>query len=229
MPASREDTADAAAGQAGQAGQAGTPGRDTGPALPGPAPGRERLLLHICCGPCALMPAQRLVAAGYAVTLWYMNPNIHPLTEYLRRRDAAARCAQKLGLPILYGDEAWNVRAWLTAPQARELPPARCHWCCGSRVRAAAAFARSHGFGAFSTSLLYSRYQPHEAIARAGREAAAADGLDFIYADFRVDWEAGRELAKAWDIYRQPYCGCIFSEAERYAKKLARCVAESGA
>lgn len=205
----------------------------------GPAPARggavprapregTPLLLHACCGPCAIMPVRRLRDAGYAVTLWYMNPNIHPLAEYLRRREAVAECAARLGVEVLYEDAAWDVRAWLAAPEARELPPARCRWCCQSRLRAAHAAAAALGFACFSTSLLYSRYQPHEAIAAEGRHLSAQGGSVFVYGDFREDWQAGIDRSKEWGVYRQPYCGCIFSEAERYHKRLARCIRESG-
>ena len=174
------------------------------------------------------MPALRLMNAGFAVTLWYRNPNIHPLAEYLRRREAVGECAARLGVPVLHDDAAWDIRAWLQAPEAQALPPARCEWCCTSRVQVAAAAARELGFAYFSTSLLYSRYQPHAAIAAAGRELTAGGGPQFVYADFRLDWQAGIDRSREWGLYRQPYCGCIFSEAERYHKKLARCIRETG-
>ena len=174
------------------------------------------------------MPALRLRDAGFAVTLWYMNPNIHPLMEYLRRREAVGECAARLGVPVLFEDAAWDVRAWLAAPEAQELPPTRCEWCCVSRVRGSAAAAKALGFAYFTTSLLYSRYQPHDVIAVEGRALAAAGGPAFVYADFREDWQAGIDRSKDWGLYRQPYCGCIFSEAERYHKKLARCIREAG-
>ena len=192
---------------------------------PEPAPEEgSPLLLHACCGPCAIMPAQRLEEAGYAVTLWYRNPNIHPLAEYLRRREAVGECAARLGLPVIYDDAAWDVRAWLESPQTQAKAPARCQWCCQSRLTAAAAAAKALGFASFSTSLLYSRYQPHAAIAAQGRELSASGGPQFVYGDFREDWQAGIERSKEWGLYRQPYCGCIFSEAERYEKKLVRCI-----
>ncbi len=199
-----------------------------GPELP-QAPGAATpLLLHACCGPCAIMPTQRLRDAGFAVTLWYMNPNIHPLTEYLRRREAVGECAAHLGVEVLYADAAWDIRAWLGAPEAQTQPPTRCQWCCGSRVRAASAAAAALGFRHFSTSLLYSRYQPHAAIAAVGREVTANGGPEFVYGDFREDWQAGIDRSREWGLYRQPYCGCIFSEAERYRKRLERCIREDG-
>ena len=136
-------------------------------------------------------------------------------------------CAARLGVPVLYDDAAWDIREWLQTPESQELPPSRCEWCCVSRVRAAAAAARALGFSYFTTSLLYSRYQPHAVIAGAARALSASGGPRFVYGDFRQDWQAGIDLSKDWGLYRQPYCGCIFSEAERYHKKLARCIRET--
>jgi predicted adenine nucleotide alpha hydrolase (AANH) superfamily ATPase len=190
------------------------------------AHGEDALLLHVCCGPCALLPVRRLQDAGYRVTGWFMNPNIHPLTEYLRRREAAEECAQRLGTDILFDDEAWDIAAWLRVATQDDAPPARCHRCCRDRIEAVSARAIELGFPCFSTSLLYSRYQPHEAIRAAGM-AAAKDGIRFVYEDFRRDWQMGQDTARQWGVYRQPYCGCVYSEAERYRKRLARLAAKS--
>lgn len=208
-----------------------TPGAaEEGTATPKAATGEnaaDSLLLHVCCGPCAVMPITRLLDEGYAVTAWYMNPNIHPLAEYLRRREAAGQCAEKLGVPILYADETWDVTAWLRAVAGRDTPPERCAYCCISRMEAAFAFAAREGFAWVSSSLLYSKYQPHDVIRAAGERLAARDDAPgFVYRDFREDWQEGIDRSKAMELYRQPYCGCIYSEAERYRKKLARCIAD---
>ncbi|MBO4314108.1 MAG: epoxyqueuosine reductase QueH [Desulfovibrio sp.] len=183
-----------------------------------------KLLLHVCCGPCSIMTVKRLRDDGYDVTAWYMNPNIQPLAEYLRRREAAGECAERLGIPILYDDETWDIAAWLRGVRGRDEPPARCRWCCAGRVRAAFDKALALGFEAVSTSLLYSRYQPHDFIAETGRRCAEEKGLAFVYRDFREYWQDGIDISKEWGIYRQPYCGCVYSEAERYAKKLRRLI-----
>lgn len=182
----------------------------------------RRLLLHVCCGPCAVMPLRRLLDEGYTVTAWFMNPNIHPLTEYLRRREAAGECAAQLGVPIVYADATWDVTAWLRAVAGRDAPPERCAWCCASRLEAAFAAAAALGCAWVSSSLLYSRYQPHAAIKAAGERLGAAGGPGFVYRDFREDWQEGIDRSKEMGLYRQPYCGCIYSEAERYGKRLAR-------
>lgn len=179
------------------------------------------LLLHICCGPCAIMPVIRLREAGYEPLFWFMNPNIQPLAEYLRRREAAAQCAEKLGARIIFEDE-WDIAAWLERRLPENASNARCLGCIGERVAAGFRKAVSLGINAFSTSLLYSKYQPHERIADFAENQAIKSGVAFIYQDFRKDWQKGIDLSREWGLYRQPYCGCVFSEAERYAKKLAR-------
>lgn len=90
------------------------------------------------------------------------------------------------------------------------------------RLTRAAVVAREQGCEAFTSSLLYSRYQDHAAIAALGRAAGQAAGVAFHYADYRAHWDEGVALSKDWGIYRQPYCGCVQSELDRYAKKLRR-------
>lgn len=180
-----------------------------------------KLLLHVCCGPCSIMPLKSLREEGFEPFAWFMNPNIQPLMEYLRRREAAGQCAEKLDARIIY-DDNWDLAEWL----GRQLPcansKARCENCCATRLEAAAQKAVALGVKYFSTSLLYSRYQPHEFIAAKGRELGLKLGLEFVYRDFREHWQAGIDISRDWGVYRQPYCGCVFSEAERYAKKLAK-------
>ena len=171
------------------------------------------------------MPITRLLDEGFAVTAWFMNPNIQPLAEYLRRRESAGQCAERLGVPIIFADETWNITNWLRAVAGRDTPPARCAYCCESRIEAAFAFARQQGFAWVSSSLLYSRYQPHEVIKAAGEALAAqTDAPGFAYRDFRTDWQAGIDRSKAMELYRQPYCGCVYSESDRYQKQLLRCI-----
>jgi predicted adenine nucleotide alpha hydrolase (AANH) superfamily ATPase len=168
------------------------------------------------------MPILRCQDEGFTVTAWFMNPNIHPLTEYLRRREAAREACSGLGVEFLCADEHWDVTAWLRSAAGRDAGPARCAFCCESRINAAFGKARELNIPFFSSSLLYSRHQPHAVIATAGRRLAGAspDGPAFVYRDFREDWQTGIERSKKLGIYRQSYCGCVYSEAERYAGHL---------
>lgn len=109
---------------------------------------------------------------------------------------------------------------WLRAVAGKEA--ARCTFCVRLRLAFSARLAAERGFEAFTTTLLYSRYQKHEEIRALGEECAARAGISFYYEDFRVSWREGARLARDWNIYRQPYCGCLFSEYERYAAALDR-------
>jgi predicted adenine nucleotide alpha hydrolase (AANH) superfamily ATPase len=98
----------------------------------------------------------------------------------------------------------------------------RCPLCRRVRLALTARIARERGFEAFSSSLLYSRHQDHEGIRQTAEDLAAASGLAFIYQDFRAFWREGVDLSRAWGIYRQQYCGCLYSEYDRYARDGAR-------
>lgn len=187
------------------------------------------LLLHLCCGPCGLVPVQRLRDEGFDVTGYFANPNIHPVREYLARREAAQQAAQRLDIPLICQDDVYDLPGWLAAvqPVADNADFARCRWCYAGRLCLCAAAAAALGFEHFSTSLLYSRHQQHEIIREEGDNAAAllarqGSQVSFVYRDFRPGWEEGIALSKSWELYRQNYCACIYSEAERYAKKLRR-------
>ncbi|MBU1247895.1 MAG: epoxyqueuosine reductase QueH [Proteobacteria bacterium] len=177
----------------------------------------ERVLVHVCCGPCSITTAQTLLDEGFEVTGLFFNPNIHPLSEYLKRRDGARQVAEKLGFPLIIKDEEYDPKTFLRAVAFRE--ENRCFHCYQIRLERTAHIARSGGFDHFTTSLLYSKYQQHDAIRQLGLDLAT-DATAFLYRDFREGWQRGIETSKAWSVYRQQYCGCIYSEFERYHKEL---------
>ncbi len=182
---------------------------------------KKHILLHVCCGPCSIVPVQRLRDQGFELTGLFVNPNIHPLSEYLQRRETMAECADKLALPMLWRDDLWDIQAWTyeaSSLQAKEQN--RCLYCYSSRLDICAQMANEQGFDAFCSSLLYSRYQNHEHIVNMANEAANRHKINFFYDDFRDEWQKGIDLSKEFNLYRQKYCGCIYSEAERYSKKL---------
>jgi predicted adenine nucleotide alpha hydrolase (AANH) superfamily ATPase len=186
------------------------------------------VLLHICCGPCSIMPVVRLRAEGRRVAGLFHNPNIHPLAEYLRRRSTVLDAARRLDLPLVPPPaRTWDLGAWLAdvhnpALVSDPLSPDRCAWCYASRLDATAALAARHGCAAFTTSLLVSPHQKHDLIVAAARVAAARHQVPFLYRDFRPDWREGVTLAREWELYRQNYCACIYSEAGRFAPKLQK-------
>jgi len=175
-----------------------------------------RILLHTCCGPCALYPLRTLRTAGHDVTGFFYNHNIHPYQEYIRRRDAVLRMAELEELPLIMRDE-YDLEEFLANVAAQ--PDRRCGYCYASRLRATAETAATEGFDAFSASLLYSRYQRHEEIRELGEQIGQEMGVAFHYQDFRPGWQEGIRLSKELGLYRQQYCGCIYSEKERYLPK----------
>lgn len=179
------------------------------------------VLLHACCGPCTLFPVRTLREEGHVVTACFVNPNIHPYLEYERRVEAMEAVSRLLSLSVLWDQGGYGLSLWLERV-GTGLSSARCPSCYALRLDRAAEMARDQGFDAFTTTLLFSRYQDHGAIRRAGETASARFGPPFLYRDFRVGWEDGNAAARDLGIYRQPYCGCVMSEAERYAKRAAR-------
>lgn len=166
------------------------------------------------------MPLCLFADQGHEVAGYFDNPNVHPLTEYLRRREGAVRAAEKAKVALLFASEPeYDAEAWCRAALAD--PAGRCAHCWSARLSRAAGTAAALGFDAFSSSLLYSRRQNHEGIRRAGEAAARVHALPFLYRDFRPFWQQGIDAAKAAGIYRQQYCGCLFSEQERYRSRLS--------
>jgi predicted adenine nucleotide alpha hydrolase (AANH) superfamily ATPase len=153
---------------------------------------------------------------GGAVTLYWDNPNIHPYTEYRARRDALRAYAEMCDAPLVEAGE-YGLRPFLA--QVVDDVDHRCGVCYRLRMESAARYAAEAGFDAFTTSLLISPYQDHEGIRRAGEVAAEEHGVHFLYRDFRPLFRAGQQAARDMGLYMQKYCGCIFSEEERYRKK----------
>jgi len=174
-----------------------------------------KLLLHACCAPCSIQCIKDLRSEGIDFHLFWYNPNIHPYTEYAERRDSLALFAANERLDITLADE-YGLRFFLQEiSQAQE----RCEKCYRLRLERAASFAAREGFSLFSTTLLISPYQDHDAIKRIGEEAGEKYGVDFFYRDFRIFFREGQSAARAEGLYMQKYCGCIFSEEERYLRK----------
>lgn len=175
-----------------------------------------KILLHTCCAPCAVYPYEALTAAGFRVVGFFFNHNIHPYQEYLRRLETAKSYASLVGMELVIRDE-YRLEEFLAAVASD--PGERCRYCYASRIERSARAAAELGFDAFSTTLLYSRHQRHELIREAGERAAGRFGVRFHYEDFRTGWKHGINVSREIGLYRQQYCGCIYSEKERYAPK----------
>ena len=173
----------------------------------------ERVLLHVCCAPCMLYPLKILQGEGKEVFAFWYNPNIHPYTEYQKRRDCVRSTAESLGVRLIERDE-YPLEEFLQMIAFRE--GKRCFLCHQLRLTATAQVAKKGRFNLFTTTLLYSKFQPHMMIKELGEGLAKRYGPRFLYRDFREGWKEGIEESKKMGLYRQQYCGCIYSEYERY-------------
>ncbi len=172
-----------------------------------------KLLIHICCAPCAIYPYFRLKEEGVDPTGYFYNPNIHPYLEYRKRLDTVKDFSSRIGLEVIYRD-GYDLDEYLL--QIAGKGKQRCEHCYRMRLLAVGEAARNRGFGAFTSSLLYSKHQKHDEIKAIAQEVASEYGIEFYYEDFRRGWREGIVESKAMGLYRQQYCGCIYSERDRY-------------
>lgn len=181
-----------------------------------------KLLLHMCCGPCSCYPVKVLRERGIEPAGYFFNPNIHPYVEWDNRLKTAKEFAEKAGMEF-YADENYRLREFLKkALPAETIPNGRCTMCYTWRLEEAARYAAAHGYEAFSSTLFYSIYQQHDLMKQTAEHFAEKYGVAFYYEDFRPGWQEGIDISKKMELYRQPYCGCIFSEEERYSKAVRK-------
>jgi predicted adenine nucleotide alpha hydrolase (AANH) superfamily ATPase len=175
----------------------------------------NRLLVHCCCAHCAAYTASYFRDKGYEVgALWY-NPNIHPFTEHEARRKAVTELSGKLVFPLITA-EGYDMPEYFQRVAGHE--DERCRYCFEMRLLKTAEIAVKEGFNAFTSTLLISPHQKHELIREIGDKVAQGKGIPFLYADLRKRYSDSRHITKPLDLYRQQYCGCIYSEWERYRK-----------
>jgi len=193
-----------------------------------------KLLMHICCANCSLYPIKNLKSKGIGITGLWFNPNIHPYTEYENRLDAVKKLELLLKNPpsppftkegmgglldiqIHYIDY-YGLKEFID--KTNNGGENRCRICYEMRLDETARRAKEMGFGGFTTSLLVSPYQKHDVIIDTGKEMEKKYSIQFFYEDFRPGWEESVRMSKERGLYRQKYCGCIYSEMERYTKKV---------
>lgn len=178
---------------------------------------RPPLLLHVCCGPCATAVVEQL-AGDYDLTLYWFNPNIQPEEEFQRRLQAARQFAEHLGLTLQVqtgGEEDFGklARGLAELPEGGE----RCRRCYELRLRKAMQAAKEQGVPLVAATLTISPHKPAESINEIGRRLAEELGVEFLEADFKQKggFQRSVELSKELGLYRQKYCGCLFSIPQR--------------
>ena len=152
---------------------------------------------------------------GFDVTAYWYNPNIHPFTEHRNRLESMQALAQAIDLPLIVA-EGYDIIAYFRAVVGHE--GERCGDCFRMRLERTAIIARENKFPSFTTTLLISPYQKHDLLREVGEEVGREHGVEFYYQDFRTGFRESQQLSRDLDLYRQKYCGCVYSELERYGK-----------
>lgn len=179
-----------------------------------------KILLHTCCGPCSTHCIKVLKQEGWEVSAFFYNPNIHPYTEYTKRYENLKKVVEHENIPLI-GKEEYGMRKFIRGVAFRE--ETRCSYCYRVRIERTAQVAKRGKFPYFTTTLLISPYQQHEQIKAIGESIGKEYGIEFLYRDFRKGYRESVSLSKELDLYRQQYCGCIYSEEERYTRKRKGC------
>lgn len=179
-----------------------------------------KLLMHTCCAPCSVYCIDSLRAEGIEPTCFWYNPNIHPYIEYKTRRDCLKEYTKKVGAELII-EEDYGLDEF--CKNVVDDISNRCiNYCYFKRLSETVKFAAKNGYDAFTTTLLVSPYQKHEELKKVCEELEKMSGVKFLYRDFRVGFREGQDKAREAGLYMQKYCGCIFSEEDRYRKQIEK-------
>ena len=176
----------------------------------------KAILLHICCGPCATYTINRLREQGFEVAGYWYNPNIHPFREHEARRASLDAYVESVGVPLV-GEDGYQMPQFLRLVVGAEARGERCRHCYEMRLGRTAQVAATEGFHAFTSTLLISPHQDQDLLREIGQRVASQHGVEFYFENFRRGWSERGRLTREHGLYRQQYCGCIYSEWERYA------------
>lgn len=179
-----------------------------------------KLLMHTCCAPCSVYCIDALRSEEIEPTCFWYNPNIHPYTEYKARRDCLKDYAKQINVKLILKEEYGLDEFCRNVISDIEN---RCaNYCYPKRLSETVRYAAENGYDAFTTTLLVSPYQKHDELIKICEKLSEESGVKFLYRDFRPGFYAGQEKAKELGLYRQKYCGCIFSEEDRYKKQIEK-------
>ena len=176
-----------------------------------------KLLMHTCCAPCSVYCIESLRKEEIEPTLYWFNPNIHPFTEYKNRRDTLKEYSKLICVETIF-EEKYGLREF--CKNVIDNLQDRCsNYCYIIRLEQTVKYAKENGYDSFTSTLFVSPYQKHEELKRICEQLAKKYDINFVYRDFRVGFREGQAKARNLGLYMQKYCGCIFSEEERYKNK----------
>ena len=183
------------------------------------------LLLHTCCAPCSSAVIERL-SKYFHITVFYYNPNIEPLEEYLKRKEEQKRFLSEVTMPypINFLDCDYEHEEFIQLSKGLESEKeggSRCLKCYRLRLLKTALKAQELHFDYFGTSLTVSPYKNAEVLNQIGEELQKEFNVKYLYSDFkkRNGYKRSIELSKDYHLYRQDYCGCSFSKMQREQEK----------
>lgn len=179
----------------------------------------KKVLLHCCCAPCSVSCIEPLKKESIKPVLFWYNPNIHPFKEYEARRNCLVEYAEKQNLECIVKED-YGLREFVRNV-SRNIN-ARCSYCYSHRLEQTAKFAAENGFEAFTSTLFASIYQDHDIMLENAKKFAEKYSVEFLYRDFRPNFREGNSKAREEGLYMQKYCGCIFSEEDRYEKQIIK-------
>lgn len=176
---------------------------------------KPHLLLHSCCGPCSSAVLEKLTP-HFRVTVFFFNPCIHPAAEYEKRLSEQKRLIEEAKLPVDLLEAVYDPQSYFALVKGLENAPEggeRCLVCFRQRLMATAQAAKAHGFDFFTTTLTVSPHKNAENLNRIGQEVSHETGMPFLPADFkkRSGYLRSLELSREYSLYRQDWCGCVYS------------------
>ena len=179
-----------------------------------------KLLMHTCCAPCSVYCIESLREENIGLTLYWYNPNIHPYLEYKARRDTLKEYAKSINVEAIF-EEEYGLKEFC-ANVIEDLNDRCSNYCYKVRLEQTVKYAKENGYDAFTSTLFVSPYQKHEELKKLCEELSIKYNITFLYRDFRIGFREGQAKARELGLYMQKYCGCIFSEEERYKKQIEK-------
>ncbi len=179
-----------------------------------------KLLMHTCCAPCSVYCIDSLRNEGIEPSCYWYNPNIHPYIEYKTRRDTLIEYSQIANFNLIINED-YGLKEF--CKNVVDNLENRCvNYCYKVRLEETVKYAKENGYNAFISTLFVSPYQKHEELKQICERLAKKYEIEFLYRDFRVGFREGQNKARELGLYMQKYCGCVFSEEERYAKQIQK-------
>ena len=179
-----------------------------------------KLLMHTCCAPCSVYCIDSLRSEGIEPILYWYNPNIHPYMEYKTRRDTLKEYAKIINIQAIF-EEEYGLKEFCKNT-IQDLENRCSNYCYKARLEQTIKYAKENGYDCFTSTLFVSPYQKHEELKRICEDLAQKYDIKFLYRDFRLGFREGQAKARELGLYMQKYCGCVFSEEDRYFKEISK-------